>query len=276
MLLLYAKFFLLTLFVWAWHRSIKISFDEAPKNILNNKLCLINGRLLSEFDFSDEERFHFDNSVTRTTNEETDNIPSDFDEEDNGYLSTYLKEKIRKEKRKSESDFEDLTGSSDSLNSLCSKKKILKEIIHHLNKSDKFNYDELKEYINQHVDGEQGEKLKLLVDELKKYKAKYFYMKYCFERNILKLKEKMKRNTMLTFLLVTSIASLLLLLWFIIPMAIAPAAYLTMGPGTALTTVTFEAAGAACAATPGAFLYTMQMIGGAPVAIIYTLGAPIL
>ncbi|GAW79024.1 Plasmodium exported protein, unknown function [Plasmodium gonderi] len=266
MLPLYAKFFLLTLFVWAWHRPSKISFDEAPKNILNNKLCLINGRLLSEFDFSEDFKYYSGDSVATRANEETDSIVSDFDEEDNGYLSIYLKEKIRKEKRKSESDFEDLSGSSDSLNSLSSKKKVLKEIIHHLNKSDKFNYDELKEYIDQHLDGEQGEKLKLLVDELKKYKTKYFYMKSRLARNIKKLRRRMKKHTMFILLLVPSITSLILLLWIIIPMVSAPACAIACAPSVVVAAGSSGAAGAtgvACASAAATSGVTSSGICGA-------------
>ncbi|CAI7717811.1 Plasmodium exported protein, unknown function [Plasmodium vivax] len=245
----YIQLFLFTFFVCAWQTPGRCTVDESAVKATSSQRC---GRMLSEYASSDDGRDFSDDTSSTVTSNDTDSIISDFNEEDEGYLQNYLTSRINRERgERSRREFYDYIGSLDSLDSVGSRRKVLKKVLSHLKKQESFDYDALKDYIDANLEGEQREKMKMLVDELKKYKIKYLHMKSRFKSNMKKFRKKMKKQIMFMILLVPSITSLLVLLWMIISMTMCGPAALACAPALA-STVTPGVVGAAAGAAAGA------------------------
>ncbi|GAB64527.1 hypothetical protein PCYB_012600, partial [Plasmodium cynomolgi strain B] len=208
------------------------------------------GRVLSEFATSGDERSLSDEASSTVTSNETHSLYSDFNEEDEGNLQHYLTSRIHRERGgRRRRDVNDFLGSLDSLDSVGSRRRMLKKILSHLKKHETFDYDELMNYVDNHLEGEQKERMKLLVDELKDYKAKYLNMKFGFKNSMKKIRKKMKSQIKLMILLVPSITCLFVLLWLIVSMTMFGPGAVACAPAIASTVVTPSAVGAAGAAS---------------------------
>ncbi|SBS79998.1 hypothetical protein POVCU2_0001890 [Plasmodium ovale curtisi] len=214
---------------------------------VQNEIGLKSGRLLSEYNPYNEENEY---DYIMSDDEDSNTLYSD-EEEFGGYLKSYLNSKVEENGRKQKKiRLKELAASTDSLDTIKGKKKILKEILDYVKKYDNLDFEELKAYIDANIQGEQGEKLKMLVEELKKYKVKYIYMKSNFSYKVKKLRKKMKNNIRLILMIVPSLTALALLLWFIVSLIFPPAAPVAAiaapyaagaGAGAATVTVTTAA-----------------------------------
>lgn len=183
-----------------------------------------------------------DESSFRLRSSETDSSSSDFSEEDDGHLQRYLTSRVHREREdKWKKEFSDFVGSLDSVDSVGSRRKVLKKILSHLKKQDTFDYDFLMGYIDTHLEGKQKKDMKLLVDELRKYNVKYLETKSRFRSNMKTFRKKIKKNIMLLILLVPSITTLFVLLGMIMSMIICGPAALASAPIVASTVVTSSA-----------------------------------
>ncbi|SBT31144.1 hypothetical protein POVWA2_002540 [Plasmodium ovale wallikeri] len=258
MFLFNIEVFLFTLSAWISQNSNHGIFGKAGDlQSVQNEVGLKSGRLLSEYNPYNEEEYDY----IMSDDEDSNTLYSD-EEEFGGYLKSYLNSKVEENGRKQKKiRLNDLAASTDSLDTIKGKKKILKEILDYVKKYDNLDFEELKAYIDANIQGEQGEKLKMLVDELKKYKVKYIYMKSNFSYKIKKLRKKMKNNIRLIFMIVPSLTALALLLWFIVSLIFPPAAPVAAiaapyaagaGAGAGAASVTVTTAAGTLASGPAA------------------------
>ncbi|EUD64574.1 hypothetical protein C922_05045 [Plasmodium inui San Antonio 1] len=245
----YIKLFLLTLSICVWQPQSQVSSSE---NNIRRHGC---GRKLSDYETSEYDTSRYETSEYETSNygsdftdepsstinsNEEDNILSDSNEEDEGYLQQYLSSRIHRERlHRTRREFYDFVGSLDSVDSLGSRRKLAKKIVSHLRKHETFDYDELMDYIDTHLEGEQKEKMKLLVEELKEYRVKYLLMKSRFKNNAKELRKQMKKKFMFMILLGASIITLALLLSIITSMPIVSASAVAATPVVSHTSVVF-------------------------------------
>ncbi|ANQ05900.1 Uncharacterized protein PCOAH_00002160 [Plasmodium coatneyi] len=249
---LYIQLILFTLFVCVWQTQGQCIVDAATLKASSSQSSSLRhrcGRMLSEYASSYDGRYFTDDSSTTLTGSGTDSISSDFSEDEDGHLQRYLTSRIHREREaKWKREFSDFVGSLDSVDSVGSRRKVLKKILSHLRKQETFDYDLLMDYIDIHLEGKQKKEMKLLVEELKKYKEKYLHTKYRFRNNMKNFRKKIKKHIMFLILLVPSITTLFVLLGMIMSMTICAPAALAAGPIVATTVVT-SAAGAAASTT---------------------------
>ncbi|SBT00825.1 hypothetical protein POVCU1_062620 [Plasmodium ovale curtisi] len=232
---------------------------------VQNEIGLKSGRLLSEYNPYNEENEY---DYIMSDDEDSNTLYSD-EEEFGGYLKSYLNSKVEENGRKQKKiRLKELAASTDSLDTIKGKKKILKEILDYVKKYDNLDFEELKAYIDANIQGEQGEKLKMLVEELKKYKVKYIYMKSNFSYKVKKLRKKMKNNIRLILMIVPSLTALALLLWFIVSLIFPPAAPVAAiaapyaaGAGAGAATVTVTTAAGTITSGPVAAAAAFYAVG---------------